>query len=107
MGVTESITLQQALETMDGSAPFSIDFVTCNKARKTGGEWIHLDNARTHNYISKNETARLAKTQPAADVVNKDPRHYQNSTRNLMLSNGEIRKIHIRLIRKLNGKTVL
>lgn len=102
-----SITFQQALATIDTGENFSVAFVTCDKNRKTGGEWIEIASARKHEYISKQEKARLEKIQPEADVVSKDPRHYENSTRNLMLANGEIRKVHIRLIRKLNGKTVL
>ena len=36
--------------------------------------------------------------------VKRNPRHYENRTRNLELQNGETKKIHIRLITSINGK---
>jgi hypothetical protein len=37
----------------------------------------------------------------------KDANHFQNRTRNIELENGDIRKIHLRLIDSINGKKVL
>jgi hypothetical protein len=36
----------------------------------------------------------------------KDPHHWSNSTRNVLLPNGQKRKLHIRLIIEFNNKKV-
>jgi hypothetical protein len=104
--VKDTITLKEALDWLDSGAPFDISFVTCDAKRNTGGELIHIKNARKHLFVGAAEKERLAKAQPEASVK-RNPAHYENSTRNLRLENNQIRKVHIRLIRRLNNKTVL
>jgi hypothetical protein len=100
----ETIGLKDMLSHLDSGQPFqSLEFVTLNKAKDTGGEWIKLEGARKHQTFSKPSTTIH---QPST-VVHKNPQHYSNSTRNILLPNGEIRKVHIRLIRRFNGKTVI
>lgn len=98
-----SITLKEAIEMMDSGAYFSIDFVTADMRRGTGGEWIHLPRCRKNPRQTKaeKEAEKMRVLRPK-----RDPRHYENSTRNLLLANGEIRKVHLRLIRKINGRVV-
>lgn len=108
MDFDDSITLKEVIDQIDSGALIgSICFVTSDKKRDTGGEWIEIRDARKHTFLNKNEQAKLDKVQPITSGVAKDPQHYQNSTRNLKLKNGEIRKIHLRLIRKFNTKTVI
>lgn len=104
--VIETITLREVLEHYDAGAPFSFAFVTCDQNRKTGGEWIEIKEAVKHNYLSRQERAKLAQAQPKPSL-SKNPNHYANSTLNVRLENGQIRKVHVRLIRKFNCKTVL
>lgn len=93
---------------MDSGEEFSISFITCNEAKATGGELITVEKARKHNWLSPEDRKKQALQQPASKIIKKHPRHYENSTRNISLSNnGDIRKVHIRLIRKFNGRTVL
>jgi len=103
----ESITLQKVLSFIDTGASFSIAFVTTDITRNTGGEWIEITDCRKHEFITGREKAKIAKAAPVTGMLYRDPKHYENSTRNLILRNGEIRKLHIRLIRRFNGKTVL
>ncbi|MGN6293763.1 MAG: hypothetical protein ACTHMV_13550 [Chitinophagaceae bacterium] len=105
----ENITLKEVLAAIDsGKVIDEITFVTYNAQKKTGGELITIRGGRKHNWLSPAEREKIARTQPTSSLIKKDPRHYENSTRNIMiLHNREIRKIHIRLIRKFNGKTVL
>jgi hypothetical protein len=101
----QSITLQEVLDFMDTGDSFSIAFVTDDEKRGTGGEWIEVKNTFKHEWVSKTERAKLDKAQPQQEV-RRNPNHYEHSTRNISLANGEIRKVNIRLIRRFNGKTV-
>lgn len=104
----DTISLKDVLDFMDSGEPFSIAFITCDQKKEKAGELITVDRARKHNWMSPDERRKLEKLQPESQILKKNPRHYENSTRNIMiLVNREIRKIHIRLIRKFNGKTVL
>lgn len=94
---------------MDSGVEFGpISFVTCDRRKGKGGELITVEKATKHGWLSPEERRLQEKLQPQSKIILKHPRHYENSTRNiLILKNGEIRKLHIRLIRKFNGKIVL
>lgn len=93
---------------MDAGQAFSIAFVTADKRKNTGGELIEVEKAYKSGYINPEDRKKMQQLQPASDMLNKSPNHYQNSTRNIVIaSNSEVRKLHVRLIRKFNGKTVL
>lgn len=92
---------------MDTGRKFDITAITCDTKKDTGGEILEGSQVHKHNWVNPAEYKRLQKLQPTRNVLRKDPRHYENSTRNIVFAGGEIRKIHIRLIRKFNGKTVL
>ena len=53
------------------------------------------------------EQNSLENAQPASAFVSRNPKHFENSTRNIKLPNGSIRKIHIRLVRVFNNKKVI
>ncbi len=104
--MAETITFKEALNLLDSGAMFTdMAFVTDDEKRGTGGEWIEIKKGFKHDFVSKKERAMLAKAQPQ-QAVKKNPHHYENSTRNIALPNGEIRKVSIRLIRRFNGKIV-
>lgn len=92
---------------MDSGRKFSMSVITCDLRKGTGGELLEIKQAHKHNWLSKDEFKKQQSLQPASQVLKKDPRHYDNSTRNIILPGSETRKIHIRLIRKFNGKIVL
>lgn len=97
----DTITLQQVLKFLDSGAPFSMATVT------TQGEWWQIDQAVKHNYLTKEQHAKLQQAK-AKPQWRKHPRHYENSTRNIkIISSGELRKIKIRAIRRFNNKIVL
>lgn len=90
---------------MDAGEVFSIGFRTCNITQQTGGEWIEYPIAVKQQHHFGESTKMVAAEKPA---YKKDPKHYENSTRNIrILPDGEIRKVHLRLIRRFNSKTVL
>jgi len=92
---------------MDSGAPFSMVVITCDRKKQQGGEWLHINEAVKHEPITKEQRYKLSRLQPASDMVRKNPRHYENSTRNIRMKGGEIRKIHLRLVRQFNGAVVL
>lgn len=93
---------------MDAGQPFSIAFITADRRKNTGGELIEVDKAYKSGYVDPHERRKMQQLQPASDMIRKSPNHYENSTRNIVITvNSQVRKVHIRLIRKFNGKTVL
>jgi hypothetical protein len=104
----DTITLKEVLGWMDSGEPFSIAFVTCDQHRGTGGELIEVEKAFKASWLSPADRKKMDKLQPASQMLQRNPRHYENSTRNIVLANNsDIRKLHIRLIRKFNNKIVL
>jgi hypothetical protein len=104
----ETITLKEVLDAMDAGQPFSIAFVTADRRKNTGGEWIEVEKAYKSGYVDPEARKQMQKLQPASDMIKRAPNHYENSTRNIVIAaNSDVRKVHIRLIRKFNGKTVV
>jgi hypothetical protein len=78
--------------------PFSLEVCTYNRFTREGGERLKMDNVILYQqkHVKKPVTDRT-----------KFPNHHDNGTRNVMfVSSGQIRKIHVRLIEKFNGKAV-
>jgi hypothetical protein len=108
------IRLWDVLEIMDsfdgqGSpARFQIKFVTANRLTNEGGDIIELKDVCKCSVRTKKgeEVFAQRKNFPMPDKLAKDPRHWVNSTRNILLPNGQKRKLHIRLIIEFNHKKV-
>lgn len=106
MAYSDTILFKDMLTYLDSGQPFSLSFVTYDKKRGTGGEWINVKSAV--KFMAKgNQTKSIEAAQPSFTMLSKNPKHFENSTRNIKLQNGEIRKVHIRLIRLFNNKTVI
>ena len=103
-----TITLVTVLDQMEMMDPdnkprkFDIKFVTADMNRKTGGEIIEIKNARKCIGERNKEIIYGSGSRPS-----RKPDHYKNSTRNILCENGQIRKVHIRLIIEFNGKKVI
>ena len=104
------ITLSEVLWRMGKGERFDIEFVTCNRKKGTGGAIRRITNCIQYG------TGRSARPKPVVvgdettDAVKKSPHHFENSTRNIYsFAAGEktIRKVHLRLITRFNGKRVL
>src|SRR4051794_33614915 len=98
----DTITLKEVLDQMDSGARFSIAFVTADTHKNKGGEWIEIAECWKGFERTAQQKKSSAKTQPKT-VITKNPKHFENSTRNVCLPNGEIRKVHIRLLRRFNN----
>ncbi|UZR95937.1 hypothetical protein [Chondrinema litorale] len=101
------ITLKKVLKEMERvdekkrPVPFSICFVTADRIRKTGGKVIELPQVTLTKYDK--DLPRYARNSPGKRKAN----HWHNATRNILLPNGQIRKLHIRLIVRFNQQTVI
>lgn len=96
--------LGEVLRSLDSGAVVSLGFRTWDFRRNRGGEYVNVPEARIYNH----QTFEERKQARNAVRYNRNPNHYDNSTRNIViLPNGEIRKLHIRLIHQFNGKIVL
>ena len=108
------IRLWDVLEIMDSMdahgnpVRFQVKYVTANRTTKEGGEIIELKDAcKCSVKTRKGEEVFPEKRHfQAIEKVSKDPRHWSNSTRNILLPNGQKRKLHIRLIIEFNNKRV-
>ena len=109
------IRLGDVLDRMDQTGqdgkpvPFQIKFVTANRKLGKGGDVVDLPNAR--KCVGKRQgkvifDKREKMIGSSHDKISKNPRHWVNSTRNLLLPNGQIRKVHIRLIIEFNNLKV-
>ena len=101
----------EIMDSIDGQGKpvrFQLKFVTANRSEKTGGEIIELKDACKCSVRTKlgKEIFAERKNFPVNDKVSKDPHHWSNSTRNILLSNGQKRKLHIRLIIEFNNMKV-
>lgn len=105
------IRLDEVLRDMDRidsdgqGAAFDIKFVTLDLKRDTGGRIDELKGVR--KCVGKKNGKVIYGREPSnGSFSGKDPDHWKNATRNLLLPNGQMRKIHIRLIIGFNGKKV-
>jgi len=107
------IRLSEALAQMDQvdetgkPRKFQMRFVTANRKEGTGGEIIEIKDG--HKIVGKRDgEVVIDKRKVYSDVpkLSRDPHHWINSTRNIILPNGQIRKVHIRLIIEFNNQKV-
>lgn len=106
--IMAQITLKQALDIIDSGKAFDIEYVACDKERGTGGELKAYTNVVKSSVMFKpRDTANKSKVLVKRAMVN----HGANSTFNIYVPQGDrkdkIRKVHTRLITKINGLEVL
>lgn len=88
--------------------PFVIDVWTCNRFSKAGGDLRRYVGAKLgKSNKAKPSLASLTVSASSLPIKKKNPSHFKNRTRNIEVDNGELKKIHIRLIDSINGKKVL
>lgn len=112
--MSETIFLSEALKIIDrqdkigGAIPFDLTFRSLQRNSKTGGKLYTYEQVKKYRKkkYEHSETAMLNAVQ-SGERPQKNPNHFANRTRNLELQNGEIKKIHIRLIISINGKTII
>ncbi len=107
------IQLSEVLDTMkqfdETGKPvsFQVKFITADRKLKTGGEIINIPSGR-YCIGKRNGEVVFDSRQPSgnSEVSRRDPHHWSNATRNILLPNGRICALHIRLIIEFNHKKV-
>ena len=107
------IQLSAALDLMDQldedgkPMKFQVKFVTADRKNKTGGEIIDVPSAVKCVGFRKGKIVFDSREPSLSNKTNsRDPHHWSNSTRNILLPNGRMLKIHIRLIIEFNNQKV-
>lgn len=101
----EAIAIIDKKDKVGRPYPFDISFRTLNRNSKKGGRLLtYLGVKKFKPKNSSVEKNSLIKSIQSEVKVKRNPDHYGNRTRNLELQNGEIKKIHIRLIDSINGQ---
>lgn len=114
METPATIRLKDALALLESGTPVAVRWVTCDRRRKTGGEFRELAAARIGSGEPKAPPVPAALTgEPAADLATvarlaRNPDHTANATRNLLdTATGNLVKIHIYLLVAVAGRKVL
>ncbi len=99
------------LELMDSGLPFDITYVTADVKKGTGGKLVSIRKCTKTGYKAKDGTkltaATLRKLKGESIIADKNPNHFGNFTRNIVIPGQEVRTVHIDLITRFNGKKIL
>ena len=88
--------------------PFDIAFRTYNSQTKQGGKMVRYTGVKYLPEANKNSLPSLAPEAVfAPEKLSRNPNHFDNRTRNIELSTGEIKKIRIDFIDSINGNKVI
>ena len=105
--LTKALEIMEMLDGEGNPLRFQIRFITANRSNKTGGEIIEVIDARKCIGTRKGEIVFDKREKHAENSqITRNPNHFANSTRNIILANGAIRKVHIRLITVFNNQKV-
>lgn len=109
-----TISLKEALEIFnrrDSSgafAPFNISFRTFSRQTKRGGQLKVYEGVRYLPPANPDEDKLITIFNVLDPVKTKrDPKHFENRTRNIELPTGEIKKINIDYIIMVNDNLVI
>ena len=103
------VLLKDALKMMDrldhkgNPIPFTLEFVTADRKRDSGGRWITAAGA-----ILSKHNRNLPQHVRRVDGFggSKKPASHENQQRNIQTPDGMITTVHIRLIMSFNGHPV-
>ena len=110
-----TILLRDALakmETVSDGIPARFDLVvrTFSVERNTGGELLEFKNVRMSGFkkeVQSKIAPEFLRAQLPFDNVKINPHHRENKTKNILLANGQTRKIRIRFILFYNNLQVI
>lgn len=113
--MVDTISLVDALKIIEQKnaegfpVPFDISYRTLNRNSKTGGRLVTYLGATILTSLPKQRKSneKILLDLQTAPKFRKDPDHFKNRTRNIHKPNGEIAKVHIRLIVAINNKKVV
>lgn len=99
--MVQFMSLSDALDTLEDGQWHEVAYVSANRSKNTGGRIVRIDECKIDR--KKQEWTQ----DKESDFATKAHNHSANATRNLLLSNGEIRKMHIYLLFMVDQNKVL
>lgn len=99
-----TITIKEMLEFMDSARPFDITYVTADRRKGTGGQLVSVTRARKTGTMAKDGQKLTASVIKAASRL---PNHSEHFTRNIVLKDRTVKKIHPDLVTRFNGRKVI
>ncbi len=97
------------MQHIDSGEPFTMEFVTADRRRGTGGELILVDNwVKMHGQAVEEARPGSMRRRKMEELL-KNPDHTNNKTFNIYNSGNRLLnpiKVHYRLIQTFNGKRV-
>lgn len=111
MEIPATIRLKDALALLESGTPLPVRWVTCDRRRKTGGEFRELAAARIGSGEPKAPPGLTGDAGAAVATVARsarDPDHTAHATRNLLdTATGNLVKVHIYLLVAVAGRKVI
>lgn len=101
----QKLTISEALNILEDGDYHSLAYVTADRAKRTGGKIIRIKAGRIVRH-EQNHLYRGAETTSQSGN-SKSQNHSQHGTRNILLENGERRKMHIYTLFSVNNIPVL
>ena len=103
----EALAKMRGLDSRGEAVPFDVEWRTWNSQNKSGGK-LKKERGAILCMANKKDTDIVKSLRYNTDKrTRKNPNHFKNRTRNIQLSDGNIRKINILLITKFNGQMVV
>lgn len=105
-----TIRRSEALQIIESGVPFTMEFVTADVRRGTGGDLIKVVNWQK---VSGQPVAEAVPGQLPAKTTtseSRNPKHFQHKTFNIYnpaSRNLHPHKVHFRLLISLNGKRII
>ncbi len=104
----ESYSIKQALEILENGHFHEVAYVSANRNKNEGGKVVRINECRINPNSEHNKTNTYVNAFPTVAFERKQhTNHKEYATRNLMLANGEIRKMHIHLLFSINKIPVI
>lgn len=110
------VLLKDVLQQMEATDPntgqyiaFDVTCCTYSRHRDEGGKMIEYKGARLSGDAVLQQARKTAdKKAELLDIAtNRNPFHRKNKTRNIVLPNGQIRKLRFRFITSFNNQKVV
>ncbi len=88
--------------------PIPCDVVvrTFNRQSKKGGRLVTYKTAKVLPLSSSKERVETIESLARVDLPAKNPNHFLNKTRNIKTADGELKKINLLFVIKVNGQFV-
>jgi hypothetical protein len=96
----EMLAIMNKCDHNQNPIPFDLTYVTADRDRNTGGKIKTAKSA----YMPAKEKTRVDKSNRSTPAAQN---HFRHATRNIKTPDGNLHKIHIFLVTKFNGISVI